>query len=139
MNFTRKTSWHLEIFVCERSTILFYITFVFPCCKENWMKYDSTSREIIRYHILSFTYKFCPRILRKTFSETSCLSKNIMFYRKRKHKDKNIFWTNALSNTFTWDSFLVKLSKLIESRSNAILIRLIIHIDTKIWETPYEF
>lgn len=40
---------------------------------------------------------------------------------------------------FTWDSFLVKLSKLIESRSNAILIRLIIHIDTKIWETPYEF
>lgn len=60
-----------------------------------------------------------------------------MFYRKRKHKDKNIFWTNALSNT--WDSFLVKLSKLIESRSNAILIRLIIHIDTKIWETPYEF
>lgn len=24
MNFTRKTSWHLEIFVCERSTILFF-------------------------------------------------------------------------------------------------------------------
>lgn len=146
LNFTRKTSWHLEIFVCERSTILFSILHYFPCCKENWVKYDNTSREIIRYHILSFTYKFCPRILRKTFSGTSWIPiLHFTFYRKQE-KSRTILEHKDRNNFFEQMYFQIRLLEILSNETIKIDWNAIkrdfdpfIHIDTKIWETPYEF
>lgn len=122
LNFTRKTSWHLEIFVLRKKYDSFlHSTFVFPYCEQNWMKYDSTSREIIRYHIFyrSLTNLVFPRILRKTFGGTSSIPiLHHVLSKTRKNREIETFsWTNKRIFKYVYlRFFLMKLSKLIETR-----------------------
>lgn len=115
------TSWNICLAKEVRFFSPFYVTFVFPCCEQNWMKYDSTSREIIRYHIFyrSLTNLVFPRILRKTFGGTFSIP--ILYHvlsKTRKSREIETFsWTNKRIFKYVYlRFFLMKLSKLIETR-----------------------
>lgn len=115
------TSWNICLAKEVRFFSPFYVTFVFPCCEQNWMKYDSTSREIIRYHIFyrSLTNLVFPRILRKTFGGTSSIPilHHVLSKTRKSREIETFSWTNKRIFKYVYlRFFLMKLSKLIETR-----------------------